>query len=349
MNVKTKQMVLGGSLLWLGLVAGIPQVFAESSGFYEVTQNQTKVVTGVVVDKDGIPVIGANVLEKGTMNGVITDLDGKFSLNVNENAVLLISYIGYVPQEIEVTGQSSLQIVLAEDTEVLEEVVVVGYGVQKKKLVTGATVQVKGDNIQKLNTANALGALQSQTPGVNIVASSGQPGEGYKVNIRGAGTNGSTTPLYIIDGVEGDINSISPADIESVDVLKDAASAAIYGARAANGVILVTTKQGKEGKIQVSYDGYVGWQDVYKMPDLLTAKEYMEVMDRVSEAGGGQAYNWTDYMSQEQYDAYMNGSDAGTNWMEAIRNKGAITTSHSINLAGGSEFSKFSTGISYMS
>ena len=347
MNVNAKKAALVAGVCLSAIVAGTPQAFAVSVDTYQTAQ-QAKTVTGTVVDESGIPIIGANILEKGTTNGVITDIDGNFSLNVSEGAVITVSYIGYVSQEITIGNQSALQITLKEDSETLDEVVVVGYGVQKKKLVTGATVQVKGDNIQKLNTTNALGALQSQTPGVNIVASSGQPGEGYRVNIRGAGTNGSTTPLYIIDGVEGDINTISPADIESVDVLKDAASAAIYGARAANGVILITTKQGKEGKMQVSYDGYVGWQDVYKMPDLLNAREYMEVMDRVNVAEGGQPYNWTDYMSQEQYDAYMNGSAPGTNWMEAIRNKGAITTSHSINLAGGSEYSKFSTGISYM-
>ena len=347
MNANAKKAALVAGVCLTAIVAGTPQAFAVSVDTYQTAQ-QARTVTGTVVDESGIPIIGANILEKGTTNGVITDIDGNFSLNVSEGAVITVSYIGYVSQEITIGSQSALQITLKEDSETLDEVVVVGYGVQKKKLVTGATVQVKGDNIQKLNTTNALGALQSQTPGVNIVASSGQPGEGYRVNIRGAGTNGSTTPLYIIDGVEGDINTISPADIESVDVLKDAASAAIYGARAANGVILITTKQGKEGKMQVSYDGYVGWQDVYKMPDLLNAREYMEVMDRVNVAEGGQPYNWTDYMSQEQYDAYMNGSDPGTNWMEAIRNKGAITTSHSINLAGGSEYSKFSTGISYM-
>ena len=347
MNVNTKKTILVAGACLSVMLANAPHVFAVSTGTIQSVQ-QVKTITGTVVDSSGIPVIGANILEKGTTNGVITDIDGNFSLNISAGAILQVSYIGYVSQEITVDNQTSLQIVLKEDTETLEEVVVVGYGVQKKKLVTGATVQVKGDNIQKLNTSNALGALQSQTPGVNIVAASGQPGEGYKVNIRGAGTNGSTTPLYIIDGVEGDINAISPADIESVDVLKDAASAAIYGARAANGVILVTTKQGKTGKIQVSYDGYVGWQNVYKMPDLLTAGEYMQVMDKVSVSGGGQPYDWTDYMTQAQYDAYMNGSDAGTNWLEAIRNKNAITTSHSINLAGGSDYSKYSTGISYM-
>ena len=309
MDKSLTKCVLIASALAAVSMGNVHQAWASGMNVPEVLQQAEKQVKGRVVDAAGEAIIGANILEKGTTNGVITDVDGNFVLNVSEGAVIQISYIGYVEQEVVFTGQPSLQIVLKEDTETLEEVVVVGYGVQKKKLVTGATVQVKGDNIQKLNTTNALGALQSQTPGVNIVAASGQPGEGYKVNIRGAGTNGSTTPLYIIDGVEGDINSVSPADIESVDVLKDAASAAIYGARAANGVILVTTKQGKAGKMQVSYDGYVGWQNVYKMPEMLTAKQYMEVMDQVSVAGGGKPYNWTDYMSQQQYDAYMNGSD----------------------------------------
>ena len=228
-------------------------------------------------------VIGANVIVKGTTNGVITDLDGKFSLEAAPGSIIEISYIGYMTQEIPVTAQTSdLQITLKEDSQSLDEVVVVGYGVQKKKLVTGATVEVKGDEVAKRNTISPLSALQNQSPGVNIVASSGQPGDGFKVNIRGAGTNGDTAPIYVIDGVAGgDINSLNPADIERIDVLKDAASSAIYGARAANGVILVTTKQGKEGKVQVSYDGNIGWQNVVKMPDMLTAKEYMAVQDQL--------------------------------------------------------------------
>lgn len=329
------------------LVAWPAQTFAVSAETYQAVQQASK-AKGTVVDKDGVPVIGASIRVKGGQAAAVTDFDGNFTIDAADGAVLTVSYIGYVTQEVTASTKAPLQITLQEDNATLDEVVVVGYGVQKKKLVTGATVQVNGDDIQKLNTTSALGALQSQTPGVNIVSASGQPGEGYKVNIRGAGTNGSTTPLYIIDGIEGDINTISPADIESVDVLKDAASAAIYGARAANGVILVTTKQGKAGKMQVSYDGYIGWQNVYKMPELLNAKQYMEVMDEVSVAGGGQPYNWTYYMTQAQYDAYMNGSDKGTDWMDAIRNKNAITTSHAVNIAGGSEFSKFSTGISYM-
>ena len=177
---------------------------------------------------------------------------------------------------------------------------VVGYGVQKKKLVTGATLEVKGENIAKLNTTQVLGALQSQAPGVTIQANSGQPGDGFKINIRGAGTNSSTAPIYVIDGVAGgDINSLNPADIERIDVLKDAASAAIYGSSAANGVILITTKQGKEGKVEVSYDGNVGWQNVYKMPEPLNAKQYMEVMDLVNHNAGGAPYDWSRYIDAD--------------------------------------------------
>ncbi len=344
-QVKRTTLFLGACVAFQ--LGGIPQVFATPGTALEVMQ-QAKTVTGIVKDASGLEVIGANVLVKGTTNGVITDLDGKFSLDVPVGSVIEISYIGYMTQEITITEQTTeLNITLKEDSQSLEEVVVVGYGVQKKKLVTGATLQVKGENIQKLNTTNPLGALQSQSPGVNIVSNSGQPGKGFDINIRGAGTNGSTAPLYIIDGVEGDINSLSPADIESLDVLKDAASAAIYGSRAANGVVLITTKQGKQGKLQVSYDGYVGFQNVYKMPDLLDAKQYMAVMDQLNFNTGSQPYNWTNYMSQEQYDRFMSGADKGTNWLDAIRNKNAITTSHSLNLAGGSERSKFSTGVSY--
>ena len=263
-----------------------PQLFAASVDAIDAVQ-QAKKITGTVTDAMG-PVIGANVLEKGTTNGVITDIDGNFTLNVQPGATIVVSFIGYQPQEIVVGNQTSFKIQLKEDTELLDEVVVVGYGVQKKKLVTGATVEVKGEDIAKLNTTQALGALQSQSPGVNIQAVSGQPGDGFKINIRGAGTNGNTAPVYVIDGVAGgDINALNPADIERIDVLKDAASCAIYGSSGANGVILITTKQGKVGKVSVSYDGNIGWANIYKMPDMLNAKEYMAVMDQVAYNNGG--------------------------------------------------------------
>ena len=286
---------------------------------------QTITVKGVVKDATGLSVIGASVLQQGTTNGTITDFDGNFTLEVPSDAVLTISFVGYKSQEIPVAGQTSLNVTLEEDTEVLDEVVVVGYGVQKKKLVTGATVQVKGEDLQKLNTVSPLGALQSQSPGVNITQSSGMPGEGYKVNVRGMGTIGSSAPLYVIDGVAGgDINMLNPSDIESIDVLKDAASAAIYGARAANGVILVTTRQGKEGKIQVSYDGYYGWQQIAKKPELLNARQYMEIMDRKDGA-----YDWQSLLPGYLYDSIMDGTWNGTNWLEEAENNNAPTQNHS--------------------
>lgn len=193
-----------------------------------------------------------------------------------------------------------------------------------------------------------LSALQSQTPGVSIQAVGGQPGDGFKVSIRGAGTNGNTTPLYVIDGVSGgDINNLNPADIETIDVLKDAASCAIYGSAAANGVILITTKQGKAGKVSVTYDGNIGWQNIYKMPDLLDAKQYMEVQNWARYNGGSSLYNWSDYIDADLLEAYNNGSNKGTNWLELNRNKNAMVTNHSLNITSGSDRTKFSTGIGY--
>lgn len=185
----------------------------------------TLTVKGVVSDANE-PLVGVSVIEKGTLNGTSTDIDGQFSLTVKEDALLEISFIGFTTQLIRVdANRARYDITLVEDDVWLNEVVVVGYGVQQKKLVTGATIQVKGDDIEKLNTTSVLGALQSQTPGVYITQSSGQVGENYKVNIRGLGTASSNEPLYVIDGVPGgSINSLNPSDIESIDILKDAAS-----------------------------------------------------------------------------------------------------------------------------
>lgn len=341
-----KSVLLVGALASLGL-SYTTEALATSPNSAVNSVQQSKKVTGNVSDAEG-PIIGASVVEKGNAgNGTVTDLDGNFSLNVKPGATIVITYIGYQKQEIVVGNQSNLNVTMKTDDKTLEEVVVVGYGVQKKKLVTGSTIEVKGDDIQKMNTTQVLGALQSQTPGVNIQAASGQPGDGFKISIRGAGTNGNTAPLYIIDGVAGDINNLNPADIERIDVLKDAASCAIYGSAAANGVILVTTKQGKKGKIQVSYDANVGWANVYRMPKMLNAKQYMEVMDQVRFNSGESGYDWKSLMGEDLYNSYMDGSNEGTNWVEAIRNKNAVTTSHSLNVTGGSDRSTFSMGAGY--
>ena len=341
-----KSVLLVGALASLGL-SYTTEALATSPNFAVNSVQQSKKVTGNVSDAEG-PIIGASVVEKGNAgNGTVTDLDGNFVLNVKPGATIVITYIGYQKQEIVVGNQSNLNVTMKTDDKTLDEVVVVGYGVQKKKLVTGSTIEVKGDDIQKMNTTQVLGALQSQTPGVNIQAASGQPGDGFKISIRGAGTNGNTAPLYIIDGVAGDINNLNPADIERIDVLKDAASCAIYGSAAANGVILVTTKQGKQGKIQVSYDANVGWANVYRMPKMLNAKQYMEVMDQVRFNSGESGWDWKSIMGEDLYNSYMDGSNEGTNWVEAIRNKNAVTTSHSLNVTGGSDRSTFSMGAGY--
>ena len=308
---------------------------------------QTVQIKGTVRDAIG-PVIGASVIESGTQNGTMTDMEGGFTLSVKPGATIEISSIGYQSQVIAIGNRTSFEVMLEEDNELLEEVVVVGYGVQKKKLVTGSTVQVKGDDLAKLNTTSALGAMQSSTPGVSIMSSNGQPGSGYNVNIRGMGTTGSYAPLYVIDGVTGgDINSLNPSDIESIDVLKDAASCAIYGARGANGVILITTKQGKSGKFTVTYDGFYGVQNVQKMPEFLTAQQYMDIQDQVNFNMGKDPVDWANVLNPSLYNSIKDGSFTGSQWLEGIRNVNAPNQNHAINLIGGTDISKFSMGVSY--
>ena len=236
---------------------------------------------------------------------------------------------------------------MAEDNTTLNDVVVIGYGTMKKKLVTGATVQVKGEDIAKLNTTNALEAMQSSTPGVQITQSSTQPGKGYKVYIRGIGTTGSASPLYVIDGVAGgNLDGINPNDIESIDVLKDAASAAIYGARAANGVILVTTKQGKAGKIELSYNGAIGWSNAYKRPQVLNAQQYMTIIDEYTFNTSGQKMDWAGFVPQDIL-TKVNSGWTGTDWWGAFENKNALQNNHSVTLTGGSDRSKFAMSYTY--
>jgi TonB-linked SusC/RagA family outer membrane protein len=317
-----------------------------------VTQQQKKQLSGIVVDEQGTPIIGANIIEVGTANGTVTDPNGRFELQVADNAIIRVSYIGFLDQEINITGRNNITISLVEDTQALDELVVVGYGVQKKRLITGANVSVGSETLQSQHSINALEAMQAYAPGVNITQASGMPGEGFQVNIRGLGTIGNSAPLYVIDGVAGgDINTLNPSDIESIDVLKDAASAAIYGARAANGVILVTTKSGRKGRIEVTYDGYYGVQNVAKMPKLLNAKQYMEIYNEERTIAQNNPDAAIDFSTKIPglYQKIMNGQWNGTNWMEEIRNKNAPIQNHSINLSGGSDQSVFSLGFSYTS
>ena len=221
-------------------------------------QNSDGKVSGTVMSEtNGEPLIGVSVMIKGTTMGTITDVNGAFSLQVKTGEILKFSYVGFSTQEVKVSS-AHLTIRLIENSNSLDELVVVGYGVQKKKLVTGATVSVKGEDLQKLSTTNAMQALQGQTAGVNITSTSGQPGGGFKVNIRGVGTVGNADPLYVVDGViTGDITYLNNSDIAAIDILKDAASCAIYGINGANGVVLITTKSGasvsKKGVANLSH------------------------------------------------------------------------------------------------
>ena len=304
-------------------------------------------VRGTVNDATGEPIIGASVKVVGTNTGAVTDMNGAFVVTASSNDRLEISYVGYATQVVSINGRQQVAVVLEEDTEVLNDVVVIGYGVQKKKLVTGATVQVKGAELAKLNTTNPLEAMQSQTAGVQITQSSTQPGKGYKVYIRGIGTTGNATPLYVIDGVAGgSLDGINANDIESIDVLKDAASAAIYGARAANGVILVTTKQGKAGKTEITYNGATGWSNAYKRPQLLNAKDYMTIIDEYTFNTSGQKMDWAGYVPQDILDKVANGWE-GTDWWGAFENKNAMQNNHSVTLTGGSDRSKFAMSYTY--
>ena len=309
----------------------------------------TLTVTGTVTSaSDGEPLIGVTVQVKGTAAGTSTDIDGNYSIKAETGKTLVFSYVGMTQREITVTGPR-IDVALTENSEVLDEVVVIGYGVQKKKLVTGATAQIKGDDIAKMNTTSPLQAMQGQLPGVNIASSSGQPGEGMKVTVRGLGTTGNSSPLYLIDGMPGDINTINPADIESIDVLKDAASAAIYGAQAANGVVLVTTKQGKEGRAKVTFDGYFGWQSAAKKMDMLNAYEYMTIQDESMLNSGAAPYDWGSFKSIWNYNADGQPTSViDTDWIDTMFKDNAITQSYNLGVSGGSATSTYALSLGYI-
>ncbi len=309
-----------------------------------------KSISGTVLSStDNEPLIGATIQVEGTQGGTITDFEGNFNIEASEGQTLVVSYIGYITKKVKVEGVTTLTITLDEDKASLDEVVVIGYGVQKKKLVTGATLQVKGEDVAKLNTSNPLQALQGQTPGMTIISESGQPGEGIKVNIRGLGTTGSSGPLYIIDGVRGDISTLNPSDIESIDVLKDAASAAIYGSQSANGVVLVTTKSGKEGRSVVSFDAYYGWQSAPRKTNMLNAQQYMAIMDEQNINSGGSAYNWENYSSIWNYDEAGNRTSViNTDWVDAMLKDNAQTYSANLGITGGNQKGNYAVTLGYM-
>ena len=323
-------------------VAGIAMIFSALWGGLEASA-QNRTISGTVVDSGNQPVIGAAVTVVGNSSiGAATDLDGAFTLSVPVGATISVESIGYKSQTFRLGDQSEFKIVLEEDNEMLEETVVIGYGTQKKKLLTGATINITGEEIQKQSTTNALGALYSSVPGVNIVQSSGGPGAGYNITIRGLGTNGNSSPLIVIDGVAGgNLDDLNPADIESIDILKDAASAAIYGARAANGVVLVTTRQGKVGekKATVSFDAYMGFQQ----PNTngvhgVTASEYLDLIKRA----GLDDFDNIEQTMPVQMEWIRKGLWNGTDWFTESINKNAPTNNLAVGITGGGDAVRYS-------
>lgn len=318
---------------------------------------QGKKVTGVVVDANGEPVIGANVVVKGTTNGTITDFDGNYSIEgVSANDVLAISYIGYISQEVTVGSQSTINVTLREDSQALDEVVVVGYGVMRKSDVTGSIAVAKGDDLTKNQNFSALDNLRGKVSGVNIFSNSSQPGAySNRVVIRGMATiNASTNPLYVVDGVVMEnFDLVNPNDIESMEVLKDASAAAIYGARGANGVIMVTTKRGKKDGdgVQVSYQGSVSASHIARKMDTLTASEWCDAfMQGLENENKYQGKSWSlnraDWFNDSQFFDANGNPYYDTNWQdEATRT--AVSHNHQLNIQQAGKSSSFGAFLNY--
>ena len=302
------------------------------SGFAQAIQ-----VKGTVLDASGMTVIGASVLEKGTTNGVITDMDGNFELSVSPKGTLVISYVGFQTQEIAVNNQRNFKITLKEDTEVLDEVVVVGYGTMKKSDMTGAISSVDVDELTKRTTTNPAEALQGKIAGVNIMKSGGNAGAGVSVKIRGVKSFGDNEPLYIIDGFPGDINSVNPVDIQSMEVLKDGAAAAIYGSVAANGVVIITTKNGKKGETHIDFNTYLSMTTVAKRMEFLNAEQYKSTIKQMYINAG----------REDEIPAYCT-TDTGvdTNWQDEMMRNG-LSQNYMFSVRGGGETAQYSVSYNH--
>lgn len=311
------------------------------------------IVTGVIVDsKTGEPLIGAAILEKGTENGVTTNLDGEFSIRIRQGAVLAVSFLGYNPQEITTGTNRNLQIKLVEKTRELDEVVVIGYGVQKKSDITGSISSVAGKDISSLPVSSSVQALQGKAAGVQIVQNTGAPGAKTTIKIRGTGTINDSDPLYVVDGfIVDDIEHINPNDIANIEILKDAASSSIYGSRGANGVVLISTKKGSAGKLKINFDSYVGFSNPWKKIEVMGVEDFALMRDYVegqnSYSANGQIYYSKNPVTGElMYDAGKFQRldslkrNSPSNWWDAITQTG-VKQQYNIALSGGTELHKY--------
>ena len=304
-------------------------------------------ITGVVSDAFG-PIAGANVVVKGTTNGTITDMDGRFSLDAPKGAKLQISYIGYISKELTVGDKTDYAIELVEDSQALEEVVVVGYGTEKKVNVIGSIAQIGSEKLENRSTPQLSNALTGQMAGVTVIQRSGRPGNsGGEIRVRGVGSFGGESDksdaLVLIDGIPGKLNDVSSEDVESISVLKDASTAAIYGSRAANGVILVTTKTGKEGKVSVGYNGYVGFNTPTALPEFVDTWQYATLYN---EAVGREAY------TQEEIQKFRDGSDpdhyANARYLDEVFSRKGLQTGHDVTINGGNAENKYMVSFGYL-
>jgi len=315
----------------------------------KVVQAPSLQAGGTVKDEKGEILIGVSVVEKGTANGTATDLDGRFSLNVKPDATLVISYIGYESREVK--AAANLSIVLQEHSAMLDDVVVIGYGVQKKVNLTGSVATVDSKLLADRPVSNVSAGLAGLLPGVSVVQKGGLPGHDKgTIRIRGAGTlNAGIDPMVIVDGVEATMDNIDVNDIESISVLKDAGSSAIYGSKAANGVILITTKKGKVGKTVISYAGNIGWQSPTKLPDYMNSAEYAELYN---EAQKNDNPNTSPRWTEEQIQKLRDGSDPdnypNTDWQDLLYKGSGLQTSHNINLSGGTDKVRYMTSVGYL-
>jgi len=311
--------------------------------FSGVLLGQQITVTGVVKSEDDMPLPGATVVVKGTSQGVISTGDGTYSIPAKPEDVLVYSFVGYASQEVTVGNQTVIDVTLSPAAQDIDEVIVVGYGVEKKSLVTGAIAKVSAEEIEKSNTLRVEQAIQGKTAGVSITQVSGQPGSGYTIRVRGTGSNGSSEPIFIVDGMRmGGIESISTSDIESVEVLKDAASAAIYGAEGANGVVLITTKSGKASEPRLTYKFYYGIQDMANSNfSVMNADQYLD-------------YRWRALLAEGRDSAYISAriplsgdQEYSTNWLDEVINP-APMSEHYLSYSGGDEKSAYNASLSYL-
>ena len=335
---KERLKLVSAMLLLSGFSTGYVQAAPHAAAVEMHSVQQDNACTGVVVDQNGETVIGASVVVKGTTNGTITGLDGDFSIpNVKKGDVIVVSYVGYMNSEIIWEGKP-LKIALKEDSKTLDEVVVVGYATVKKANLTGAVSAVDDKVLADRPIVNLGQGLQGTIPNLNITTS-GQPGKGSSFNVRGETSINGGSPLVLVDGVQMDPNLINPQDVASVSVLKDAASASIYGSRASNGVILITTKRGSEGKVKLTFNGYAGFNTPTTLPTPTSAIEYMQAVD-VARANADQAPLYTQTIDIYQNGGVDNINYYDTDWRNEVIKESALIQNYSLSISGGNDITK---------